>query len=149
MKSAGQASARETNRLKLAIKVSKTVTAIAIFLSINSIATAVDWVRALQYQLESWSGAIAGGSLGIEVGSVVDGPVIAVFGSIIGSIFGGIGAVALGNWYFAGSSKSRALDYLLVFTIQCYMAASLLGGLVFSARRFICKSYVILFNMTK
>lgn len=89
MKSAGQASARETNRLKLAIKVSKTVTAIAICLSINSIATAVDWVRALQYQLESWSGAIAGGSLGTEVGSVMDGPVTAVFESITGSIFWG------------------------------------------------------------
>lgn len=65
MKSAGRANARETRLLKVANNVGKALTVIGIGLSLYPIATAEEWGNELGYQVESWSGAIAGGRLGI------------------------------------------------------------------------------------
>lgn len=56
MESAGRANARETG-----------VTVIGIRLSLYPTATAEEWGRELEYQVESWPGAIAGGRLGVGV----------------------------------------------------------------------------------
>lgn len=87
--------------LKIENKVGKAVRVIGIGLSLYPIAKAEEWGRELGYQVESWSGGIAGGRLGVGVGAIVDGPVGAILGGMTGSILGGIGAVALGNWFFA------------------------------------------------
>lgn len=79
--------------------------------SVYSVATAPQWETELGRQVVSWSGAIAGGELGVGFGSIV-GPVGAVLGGIAGGILGGLGAGQLADWFFGGTSGRSAFELL-------------------------------------
>jgi len=110
--SAGRANPKVTELMRRAGMVSKGVIVVAAAVSVYSVATAQDWETELGKQVVSWSGAIAGGELGVGVGTLVGGPIGAILGGIAGSILAGLGADALANWFFGGSSGSRAVELL-------------------------------------
>lgn len=111
MESAGRANPGVTNVIRVASRVCQALTVIGVATSMLSIYHAEEWETELGHQVESWSGSIIGGQLGAGVGAIV-GPIGAILGGIIGSILGGVGGAALGDWFFGGSSSSRAVDLL-------------------------------------